>query len=160
MRAREGLDVVCVPTSERTRSQAAELGSTLATLDEMPQLDLVVDGADEFDAELRLVKGGGGALMREKIVAAAALRMIVIADESKFVKTLGASPIPVEIDCFGATATVRHVQQAARESNLTGAVTRRATTAGSPFLTDGGHIDSRLRLWRSAAAGRFRGAAK
>ena len=77
-------------------------GSKLATLDDCPQLDLTVDGADEFDDALRLIKGGGGALLREKIVAAASERMIVIADAGKRVKTLGAFPLPVEIDRFGA----------------------------------------------------------
>ena len=84
-----GLDVVCVPTSEATRAQAEALGIPLTTLDEMPFLDLTVDGADELDGELRLIKGGGGALLREKIVATASGRMVVIADASKQVETLG-----------------------------------------------------------------------
>ena len=82
-RVREGLEVVGVPTSERTRLQAEGLGIQLSTLDETPELDLTIDGADEFDAELRLIKGGGGALLREKIVAAASTRMFVIADATK-----------------------------------------------------------------------------
>jgi ribose 5-phosphate isomerase A len=145
-----GLDVVCVPTSEATRAQAARLGLTLATLDECPSLDLTVDGADEFDDALRLIKGGGGALLREKIVAAASARMIVIADAGKRVKTLGAFALPVEIDPFGAKATLRHVEAAARELGLMGgatlggaaknvAVTPREKN-GAPFVTDGGHF--------------------
>ena len=80
-----GLDVLCVPTSEATRPQAERLGIPLTTLDETPQLDLTVDGADEIDDQLRMIKGGGGALLREKIVATASDRMVVIADESKMV---------------------------------------------------------------------------
>ena len=80
---KRGLEVVCVPTSEATRKQAEKLGIPLATLDELPLLDLTIDGADEIDAELRLIKGGGGALLREKIVATASERMVVIADATK-----------------------------------------------------------------------------
>jgi ribose 5-phosphate isomerase A len=133
-----GLDVVCVPTSEATRAQAARLGLTLATLNECPSLDLTIDGADEFDDALRLIKGGGGALLREKIVAAASARMIVTADAGKRVKTLGAFPLPVEIDPFGAKATLRHVETAARELGLKGEVTPREKS-GATFVTDGGH---------------------
>jgi ribose 5-phosphate isomerase A len=100
----------------------------------------VVDGADEFDAELRLVKGGGGALLREKIVAAAAKRMVVIADESKEVERLGAFPLPVEIDPFGAQATLRHVERAAEELGLYGKVGLRRDTDGHVFVTDGDHL--------------------
>ncbi len=92
-RVKDGLDVVCVPTSERTRRQAEGLGIRLSTLDETPELDLTVDGADEFDPLLRLIKGGGGALLREKIVAAASSRMLVIADASKRVPQLGRFPL-------------------------------------------------------------------
>ena len=99
-RVREGLQVICVPSSERTRAQAASLAIPLSTLDDTPELDLTVDGADEFDSALRLIKGGGGALLREKIVAAASERMFVIADESKEVAMLGAFALPVEIDRF------------------------------------------------------------
>ena len=84
-RVAKGLNVVCVPTSEATRAQAERLGIPLTTLDQTPQLDLTVDGADEIDDQLRMIKGGGGALLREKIVATASDRMVVIADESKLV---------------------------------------------------------------------------
>ncbi len=137
-KVKDGLDVVGVPTSERTKAQALSLGVRLATLDELPQLDLTVDGADEFDDARRLIKGGGGALLREKIVAAASARMIVITDASKHVTTLGRFPLPVEIDRFGARATQLHIEQAARELGLKGAVTpRRAGEA--LYVTDGGH---------------------
>src|ERR1700719_3130319 len=112
-RVKAGLDVVAVPTSEATRAQAARLGIALPTLDETPELDLTVDGADEIGPDLTLIKGGGGALLREKIVAAASARMIVIADESKWVDMLGRFPLPIEITPFGATATRRAVEAAA-----------------------------------------------
>lgn len=97
----QGLKIVGVPTSERTREQAQKLNIPLSTLDETPELDLTVDGADEFDPQLRLIKGGGAALLREKIVAAASARMVVVTDRSKQVATLGKFPLPVEVDRFG-----------------------------------------------------------
>ena len=134
-----GHDGPCVPTSEATRLQAERLGLTLATLDDEPRLDLTVDGADEFDAALRLIKGGGGALLREKIVAAASAKMIVIADASKRVNTLGAYPLPVEIDRFGARATRLHVEAAARGLGLFGEALPRLGRDGAPFISDGGN---------------------
>ena len=138
-RVREGLDVLCVPTSERTRSQALTLGIPLTTLDETPELDLTIDGADEFDASLRLIKGGGGALLREKIVAAASKRMFVIADATKQVETLGSFPLPVEVDAFGARATQIHIERLAHALGLVGPITARETASGAPYRTDGGH---------------------
>lgn len=138
-RVRDGLDVVGVPTSERTRVQAEGLGIPLSTLDETPELDLTVDGADEFDASLRLIKGGGGALLREKIVAAASKRMFVIADATKEVGTLGAFPLPVEVDRFGARSTRLHIERAARGLGLIGAISQRMSAPDAPYLTDGGH---------------------
>ena len=101
------MQVIGVPTSEATRAQAEQCGIALTTLDEVDQLDLTVDGADEVDPALNLIKGGGGALLREKIVAAASDRMIVIADDSKWVDPLGRYPLPVEVIPFGLGAT-RH----------------------------------------------------
>src|SRR5262245_50544943 len=92
-RVNAGLRIIGVPTSERTGALCRELGIPLATLDETPDLDLTIDGADEIDPSLSLIKGGGGALLREKIVAAASAGMIVIADESKLVDTLGHFPL-------------------------------------------------------------------
>lgn len=138
-RVKDGLDVICVPTSERTRAQAESLGITLSTLDETPLLDLTVDGADEFDSALRLIKGGGGALLREKIVAAASTRMFVIADATKEARTLGAFPLPVEIDRFGARSTMLHIERAARGLGLVGPLTVREAAPGERFITDGGH---------------------
>jgi ribose 5-phosphate isomerase A len=137
-RVAEGLDVLCVPTSEATRKQAEGLGIPLTTLDETPQLDLTVDGADELNDRLQLIKGGGGALLREKIVAAASDRMVVIADASKLVETLGAFPLPVEIDRFGIRATQTRIENAAREAGCEGEITLRKSN-GEPFVTDGGN---------------------
>src|SRR3954470_5821283 len=109
-RVRAGLDIVGVPTSEATRRQAEALGIRLTTLEETPELDLTIDGADEFDERLRLIKGGGGALLREKIVASASRRMVVIADESKRVDVLGRFPLPVEVVPFGLEATWRRIR--------------------------------------------------
>lgn len=139
-RVREGLTVVGVPTSERTRQQAQALSIPLTTLEDTPELDLTVDGADEFDGQLRLIKGGGGALLREKIVAAASKRMVVIADESKEVATLGAFPLPVEIDPFGARSTATHVERAAQDLGLFGPIALRRRADGHAFVTDGGHL--------------------
>jgi ribose 5-phosphate isomerase A len=143
---RGGLDIVAVPTSEATRAQAAELGIPLTTLDEMPALDLTVDGADEIAPDLTLIKGGGGALLREKIVAAASARMIVIADESKWVSILGAFPLPIEIALFGAGAISRAVEAAAAEVGCPGPAMLRKGQDGHPVVTDGGHwiLDAHL----------------
>src|SRR5512142_2425573 len=111
-RVRSGLDVVAVPTSEATHKQALDCGIRLTTLDETPELDLTIDGADEIAPDLSLIKGGGGALLREKIVAAASARMVVIADASKYVATLGRFPLPVEVVPFGLAATRRAVERA------------------------------------------------
>ena len=100
-----GMEVIGVPTSERTAALCSELGVPLTTLEETPHLDLTIDGADEIDPELNLIKGGGGALLREKIVAAASDSMIVIADESKLVDPLGAFALPIEVNRFGLGAT-------------------------------------------------------
>ena len=134
-----GLTVVGVPTSERTAALCLELGVPLTSLEEAPELDLTVDGADEIGPELTLVKGGGGALLREKIVAAASARMIVIADRSKVVETLGRFPLPIEVNRFGLRATEIAVGKAARALGLGGPVTLRMTGA-QPFVTDGGHF--------------------
>jgi len=108
-RVKGGLNVIGVPTSERTAKLATELGVKLTNLDDTPHLDLTIDGADEFDPALRLIKGGGGALLREKIVATSSDRMIVITDASKKVAMLGAFPLPIEVIPFGSMATVRRI---------------------------------------------------
>jgi ribose 5-phosphate isomerase A len=138
-RVKAGLKVVCVPTSEATRAHAERLGISLIDLDRRPCLDLAVDGADEIDPELRLIKGRGGALLYEKIVAMASERMVVIADQSKRVATLGAFPLPVEIVCFGATATRNMVEALAADAGCSGEITLRLNRDGVPFITDSGN---------------------
>ncbi|OWK23839.1 ribose 5-phosphate isomerase [Rhizobium yanglingense] len=133
-----GFRVEGVPTSERTARLCVELGVPLKSLDELPELDLTVDGADEIDASLRLVKGGGGALLREKIVAAASDRVIVIADESKLVETLGRFPLPIEVSPFGLVSTRIAIERKAARLGLTGSLTLRQSGDGE-FTTDGGH---------------------
>jgi ribose 5-phosphate isomerase A len=137
-RVRGGLELVGVPTSEATRQQAERLGVPLTTLDETPELDLTVDGADEIGPDLALIKGGGGALLREKIVAAASARMIVIADESKWVRELGGFPLPIEVVPFGIGATRRAIEAAAAAGGAQPALTRRMKD-GHVFVTDEGH---------------------
>ena len=138
-RVRAGLDVIAVPTSEATRSAAERLGVPLTSLDETPELDLTVDGADEIAPDLSLIKGGGGALLREKIVATASARLIVIADESKWVSALGRFPLPVEVVPFGLAATRRVVELAAAAAGCPGPALLRRARDGHAFVTDGGH---------------------
>jgi ribose 5-phosphate isomerase A len=134
-----GLVIEGVPTSERTARLCVELSVPLKSLDELPELDLTIDGADEVDGALRLIKGGGGALLREKIVAASSARMIVIADESKIVETLGAFPLPIEVNPFGLVSTRILIEKAASRLGLSGALNLRQSGDGN-FMTDGGHF--------------------
>ncbi|MGI9385912.1 MAG: ribose-5-phosphate isomerase RpiA [Methyloligellaceae bacterium] len=138
-RVSDGLNVLCIPTSEATKAQAEELSIPLTDLDQEPYLDLTVDGADELDSELRLIKGGGGALLREKIVAMASDRMIVIADSSKHVQTLGRFPLPVEIVPFGATATKLMIEELAESAGCRGDIVLRQLSGGAPYLSDSGN---------------------
>jgi ribose 5-phosphate isomerase A len=139
LRVRGGLSVIATPTSEATRREAERLGVPLATLEEMPQLDLTVDGADEIEPGLSLIKGGGGALLREKIVASASARMIVIADESKWVSALGHFPLPIEVVPFGLAATRRKIEAAAAAVGCAGPTLLRRGNDGHALVTDGGH---------------------
>jgi ribose 5-phosphate isomerase A len=138
-RVKAGLDVVGVPTSEATRADAQRYGVPLTTLDETPSLDLTVDGADEIAPDLSLIKGGGGALLHEKIVAAASTAMIVIADESKWVRSLGRFPLPIEVIPFGLEATRIAVEAAATAAGAPGAVKLRRGRDGHAFVTDSRH---------------------
>ena len=139
---RDGLEIVAVPTSEATHRDAERLGVPLTTLDATPELDLTVDGADEIAPDLSLIKGGGGALLREKIVAAASARMIVIADESKWVPMLGRFPLPIEVVPFGLEATAgpskprppRPVRRAARSCGVIGTATFSSRMAATGYL--------------------------
>jgi ribose 5-phosphate isomerase A len=141
-----GLEVLCVATSEATQAQALGLGIPMSTLDETPELDLTIDGADEIDSALRLIKGGGAAHLREKIVAAASKRMIVIADTGKQVETLGRFPLPIEVVPFGLEATRRSVAAAIASAGAHGELKLRKRPDGSALLTDGGHyiLDAHL----------------
>lgn len=141
-----GLRVVGVPTSEATRAQAQAVGVPLTTLDEIDHLDLTVDGADEIDPQFNLIKGGGGALLREKIVASASDRMIVIADDSKWVEPLGRFPLPIEVVPFGLAATQRAIADAFVQAGVSGQMVVRKGKDGHVFVTDGGHwiVDARL----------------
>jgi len=145
-RVRSGLRVVGVPTSEATRVQAEQCGIALTTLDDIDRLDLTVDGADEVDHALNLIKGGGGALLREKIVATASDRMIVIADDSKWVEVLGRFPLPIEVIPFGLAATRRSIAKAFTDAGDSGEMVLRKGKDGHVFVTDGGHwiVDARL----------------
>lgn len=138
-RVRGGLRVVGVPTSEATRADAERCGVPLTTLDEAPALDLTVDGADEIAPDFTLIKGGGGALLREKIVAVASAQMVVIADESKWVGILGRFPLPIEVLPFGLGATRRAIESAMTDLGLSGTITPRRGKDGHVFVTDGGH---------------------
>ena len=145
-RVRAGLDIVAVATSETTRADAERCGIPLATLDEIPELDLTVDGADEIAPDLSLIKGGGGALLGEKIVAAASARMIVIADGSKWVERLGRFPLPVEVAPFGMGATMRALAKIVASMSGPRSLTLRQGKDGHAFVTDGGHwiVDAAL----------------
>lgn len=137
-KVRGGLDVIGVPTSEATRAQAAGLRIPLTTLDETPELDFTVDGADEIEPGLEVIKGGGGAHLREKIVAQASKRLVVIADESKWVETLGRFPLPIEVVPFGLKATQNEIEKAFKACGISGPLTLRKKD-GHVFVTDGGH---------------------
>jgi ribose 5-phosphate isomerase A len=138
VRVAGGLKVTGVPTSERTAQLCSHLAIPLSTLEETPELDLTIDGADEIDASLTLIKGGGGALLREKIVAYASKGMIVIADKTKMVSALGKYPLPIEVNRFGLAATRIGIETAAERLGLSGLIVLRQGPDG-PFSTDGGH---------------------
>jgi ribose 5-phosphate isomerase A len=154
-KVRNGLHVRAVPTSEDTARKAEAVGIDLIEPDETTIIDLAVDGTDEVDGAKSLIKGGGGALLREKIVASAAKRFVVIADASKKVAELGAFPLPVEIDRFAFALTVRAIREALGEIGYAGAeVSLRAGPAGPAFISDGGNfiLDCRLRRIANPAA--------
>jgi ribose 5-phosphate isomerase A len=138
-RVHAGLPVIAVATSEATRSEAERLSVPLTTLDETPELDLTVDGADEIAPDLTLIKGGGGALLCEKIVASASARLVVVADESKWVPILGRFPLPVEVVPFGLAATRRAIETASAAAGAPGPALLRRTNDGHAFVTDQGH---------------------
>jgi ribose 5-phosphate isomerase A len=132
----EGLRVTGVPTSRRTADLATDLGIPVTTLDDAKWLDLTIDGADEFDAELNLIKGGGAALLQEKIVATASDRMIVIADAGKEVAQLGAFPLPVEVIPFGWQTTKHLIKEVLAGMDVLGHDCHLRLAGDRPLLTD------------------------
>jgi ribose 5-phosphate isomerase A len=140
-RVRQGLRVKGVPTSEATRNLAEQVGVPLLEISQITSLDVDIDGADEIDPAFRLIKGGGGALLREKIVATASRQMVVIADETKWVDTLGVFPLPVEVLRFGFALTTQRVSDALRETGCAGheVALRVSGKANEPVITDGGN---------------------
>jgi ribose 5-phosphate isomerase A len=139
---KNGLRIRGIPSSDRSREQAAGLGIPLITLDECQEIDVTVDGADEVDPQLRLIKGGGGALLREKIVASASRQLVIVADATKRVSVLGKFPLPVEVIKF-AQAVVRKKIEA-----LGAAVEMRMGTDGKPYLTDENNYILDCRFWQ------------
>jgi ribose 5-phosphate isomerase A len=150
-RTRGGLRLTGVPTSEAAAALAREEGIPLADLDGDVRPDLTIDGADEADLDLNLIKGGGGALLREKIVAAASGRMVAIADASKQVAALGAFPLPLEVVPFGIGATRRAVADVLKAADVGGRAITLREREGQPFRTDGGHLILDLALGRIGA---------
>ena len=132
-RVQAGLKIRGIPTSQRTREVAESVGIPLTTLEEFPEIDVTIDGADEIDPELQLIKGGGGALLREKIVASASKRMVVVADSSKRVQILGRFPLPVEVIALAEPLLSKKI------AALGASVKLRQYAYGNPFVTDEGH---------------------
>ena len=132
-RVRDGLKIRGIPTSIHSRDLATQLGIPLATFDEYQEIDVTIDGADEFDPALNLIKGGGGAMLREKVVASATKQLVIVTDSSKQVAVLGKFPLPVEVIGFAEPLVAKEI------SRLGAAVVRRSDSAGMPYLTDEGH---------------------
>ena len=131
--AEEGLQIVGVPTSLATEQLANKVGIPLVKLSECSHLDIVIDGADEFDRDFNLIKGGGAALLREKIVAQESNSMVVVADERKLVNVLGAFPLPIEITPFAHQATIRKL------ANLLDCRVNCRMSGDNPVVTDNGN---------------------
>jgi len=139
-RVRGGLQVDCVATSERTAQMARTLGIPLGDLDALAPLDLTVDGADEADRDLNLIKGAGAALLREKIVAASSKAMVVIADETKLVARLGKFPLPVEVLMFGHGTTAKRIEAAVATLGYTNVPVKPRMRDGGLVRTDSGNL--------------------
>ena len=144
----EGLKIIGVPTSVRTADLARQVGIKVASLDEAKWLDLTIDGADEFDGNLNLIKGGGGALLQEKIVATASDQMIVIADVAKEVGTLGNFPLPVEVVPFGWQTTKALIEETLVSLDVLGRGTSLRMNQERPYVTDEGNFIIDLHLHR------------
>jgi ribose 5-phosphate isomerase A len=132
-RVRSGLKIMGIPTSEQTADLARAVGIPLTTLDEHPEIDITIDGADEVGPKLNLIKGGGGALLREKVIASASRKMVVVADSGKIVPVLGKFPLPLEIIAFARTVIEKKIVSLGAAPKL------RARPDGSPYLTDNGN---------------------
>ncbi|MFL6689958.1 MAG: ribose-5-phosphate isomerase RpiA [Alphaproteobacteria bacterium] len=139
-RVQEGLRITGAATSQRTASKARTLGIPLAPLEEVAPLDLTIDGADEADRNLDLIKGGGGALLREKIVATASARMVVIADRSKLVPQLGRFPLPIEVIEFGHAVTASRIRAVTAKAGYDSLVMTLRTQDGAVFRSDSGNV--------------------
>ncbi|APX89319.1 ribose 5-phosphate isomerase A [Brevirhabdus pacifica] len=146
----EGLKITGVPTSRRTYDLAQQVGVPVATLEETRWLDLTIDGADEYDSQLNLIKGGGGALLQEKIVATASDQMIVIADITKQVETLGAFPLPVEVIKFGWQTTKLLIEETLINMDVMGRECSLRMNVDEPYITDEGNYILDLHLRRIA----------
>jgi len=144
----QGLNFTAVPTSTRTAELAREMGIRVISLDEAKWLDLTIDGADEFDADLNLIKGGGGALLQEKIVATASDQMVVIADAGKEVETLGAFPLPAEVIPFGWQTTQALIEETLVFMDVLGRTATLRMNGDAPFVTDEGNYILDLHLKR------------
>ncbi len=146
VKVREGLDVVGVPTSTATRDLALELGIPLVDLNDVPELDVCIDGPDEIDHDGSMIKGGGACLLWEKVVARASRKMVVVADDSKLVEHLGAFPLPIEVLPFGWVSTQRLIQQLLNEAGYGGVPLERRGRDGGVVVTDSGNyiLDGRL----------------
>ena len=132
-RVRDGLKIRGIPTSRETHELAASLGIPLVTLDDFQSIDVTIDGADEIDPQLQIIKGGGAAFLREKIVASASRQLVIIADSSKLVPVLGKAPLPVEVVPFAQALVAIEIEA------LGAAVNIRPDPAGKPWTTDEGH---------------------
>jgi len=132
-RVRQGLEITAIPTSLKTQQLAEQLGIPLTTLEEHPQIDIDIDGADEIDPHLNLIKGGGGALLREKIIASASKRFVVVAESTKLVPCLGKFPLPVEVIPFAQPILKIRIEALGAKVSL------RQYAYGNPYVTDEGH---------------------
>ena len=142
----EGLEFVGVPTSTKTREQAQSEGLKLISMDDAGRLDITIDGADEFDQSMNLIKGGGGAHLQEKIVAFGSDRMVVIADETKKVNKLGKFPLPVEVLKFGGASSQKQIEELLIAQNYRDFTVQMRMEKNKPFITDEGNYIFDLNL--------------
>ncbi len=142
----EGLEFVGVPTSNKTREQAQAEGLKLISMDDAGRLDITIDGADEFDQSMNLIKGGGGAHLQEKIVAFGSDRMVVIADETKKVNKLGKFPLPVEVLKFGSASSQKQIEALLIAQNYSDFTVQMRMEKNKPFITDEGNYIFDLNL--------------